>query len=1186
MGRNTATAIRSASTGERHHGTEASQPILVLGMHRSGTSALARVLEMMGAYLGKHEDLLPAHPQDNPTGYWERVDLLIEHDKFLKAAGFEWDRIAGFDPSQASPAEQERLRQTISRVASKLEYPGASWLVKDPRLCLLLPQWFEVIGDAACIVVVRDPREVAASMRESHRGVYTSHFLLALWEKYLRTALLDLKGHEVLFVSYEGLLAEPVAQTRRLCTALNAMGVAALHTVGESELRGFLDPQLRRSTAKSHIELSSQQATLLAWLIKQCNAPGAVDVASFPDAAAPDETLTEFQKALDDAARGRNNALGESTQWQAQVEFAIESAQAQLAHELSESRSQIQQAHAESGHLMTLLSEREQLVHSLEIERARLEQSSTQQLREGEQLHDRIASLVTAHEHHEQLLSKLAIELEYQRQNSEAARSEIAHWQQRVNELSGELAQRRHDDEHAQAEHETLQRKYDKVAREIVHLRHEREHQKQRMEELSAELQSHQLAAEELQRSNWQHESVIRELSAAMEQHWAAAERLSAHSKGLESSIAALRSSLSWKITAPLRVVGKIARPREWNLEQGLYRLYYALPGISPTRKRAFILWLHEHAGWLTRRTFSYRLNEQAKTIEEARVKDPVEQARMQRMDNRRAEEAIAQMKSHPVFSVVMPVFNVEQRWLMAAVASVRKQFYPHWELCIADDASTRPETREALKEIERLGDSRIKIDRLKKNLGIAGASNAALALATGDFVGLLDNDDELTADALFEAALAINADDPDFIYSDEDKLDEAGKHVDVHCKPDYSPDYFFSVNYLCHFAVLRRSLLDEIGGFRAGFEGAQDYDLFLRATERTSKILHIPKVLYHWRKIAGSTASTAAAKPKTTKAGLRALSESMQRRNIAGVVENGPFPNTFRVRRTIQGNPLVSIIIPFRDKAALLDACVSSILKKTRYPNFEVICIDNASTEPETKALLDRLQRDDKRIRIERYDAPFNYSAINNFGVERSKGEHLLFLNNDTEVISAEWLEAMLEHSQRPEVGVVGARLLYADDTIQHAGVIIGPGGVAGHGHLFQHADDPGYFGRIRLMQNLSAITFACAMTRREVFEELGGLNEKELKIAFNDVDYCLRAREAEYLIVYTPFATLHHYESKSRGYEDTPEKQSRFNSEVIYMQRRHAAVIQRGDPYYNPRLSLNNSFHPDPNYVYELPR
>ena len=554
-------------------------------------------------------------------------------------------------------------------------------------------------------------------------------------------------------------------------------------------------------------------------------------------------------------------------------------------------------------------------------------------------------------------------------------------------------------------------------------------------------------------------------------------------------------------------------------------------------------------------------------------------------MDERRALAQISRMESPPLISIAMPVYNVERRWLMAAVDSVRRQFYPHWELCIADDKSTRAETLEALEALAREGDKRIKICRLPQNIGIAGASNAALEMATGDYVGLLDNDDELTRDALLEMAQRIVVEQPDLLYSDEDKLDESGAHVEVHCKPDFNPDYFFSINYLCHFAVIRRAHLQQIGGFRTGFDGAQDYDLLLRASESTDKIAHIPKVLYHWRRIAGSTASTSVAKPQTTEAGHRALAESMQRRGIDSQVEPGPYPNTFRVRRTIHGDPLVSILIPFRDKPELLETCVSSILEKTRYGRYEILCIDNGSIEAATHTAMRALEQRDPRVRFVRYQAPFNYSAINNFGAAQARGQHLLFLNNDTEIISKEWLDSMLEHSQRPEVGVVGARLLYADGSIQHAGVVVGPGGVAGHAHLFLPGDDPGYFARVQLIQSLSAVTFACAMTRREVFEQIGGLNDQELKIAFNDIDYCLRARESGYLVVYTPYALLHHYESKSRGYEDTPEKQTRFSKEVLYMQKRHAALLQRGDPYYNPQLSLTNCYQPNPHYADELP-
>ena len=1113
-------------------------------MHRSGTSALARVLEMTGAYPGEVSELLPAHPQDNPRGYWERADIVLEHHRFLEDAGYGWDRVAWFELNRVDQEARTRLAQSLQPIFQKLRAQGHSWLIKDPRLCLLLPIWTQILTNAIFVVAVRDPREVAASMQDGPRGVYTSHFLLALWEKYLRSALAALKSKQVVFVSYARLLTNPSDETERLCKALHALGATDLSSVSEAELRDFLDPQLRRSAPQLHVQLSSQQNALFEWLEKQCRAPGAVRVNTYPDGEPPDTTLAEFQQAMDDAARGHNPALG------------IAASQAKLAEDLNQSHIQRQEALSKADDLIERLAEREQALHSLQAEREQLEQSVEQRLHESEQLHERVAGLLAAHEEHWQLLSTLADELKQQRQQSESLRADNDELRKRNEALTQAF----------EDERERWSVQQQGFARDL-------EAQRSGYENLQAQLDESRVRIEELTR----HLDLGREQSAAMARHASA----------LEQGMAALRNSWSWRLSAPLRIAGTLRAPRlSWSFEQSLYRFYYSLPGPSAARKRAFVLWLHEHAAWLTQRTFSYRLNQQAKEMEHQRIADQEVRDGLQRMDDNRAATVIAQLAHKPTISIVLPVYNVEARWLLAAVESVRRQFYPHWELCIADDASTRAETRQAFESIKLLRDKRIKLYRLAENGGIARASNTALKMATGEFVGLLDHDDELTRDALLEIVRVINDKNPDFVYSDEDKLDENGNHVEVHCKPDFSPDYFFSLNYLCHFSVLRRSLLMQIKGFRPGFDGAQDYDLFLRATEHTQRIVHVPKVLYHWRKIAGSTASTSQAKPTATNAGQRALAESMQRRSIACEVEPGPFPNSFRVRRKILDEPLVSILIPFHDKAPLLDACVSSILKKTRYPHFEILCIDNRSVEPETAALMERLRRADSRVRFERFDAPFNYSAINNYAVRFARGEHLLFLNNDTEVIAPEWLDSMLEHSQRPEVGVVGARLLYGDGTIQHAGVIVGPGGVAGHAHLFVPGDDPGYFSRIRLVQNLSAVTFACAMTRRAVFEEIGGLNADDLKIAFNDVDYCLRARDAGYLVVYTPFALLRHYESKSRGYEDTPEKQARFSSEVIYMRQRHKAHIEGGDPYYNPRLSLSNSFQPDPNYVYELPR
>ncbi|MDS4040866.1 MAG: glycosyltransferase [Candidatus Competibacter sp.] len=525
----------------------------------------------------------------------------------------------------------------------------------------------------------------------------------------------------------------------------------------------------------------------------------------------------------------------------------------------------------------------------------------------------------------------------------------------------------------------------------------------------------------------------------------------------------------------------------------------------------------------------------------------------------------IARWKRCPLISILMPVYNVAACWLEAAVESVRKQIYPHWQICIVDDKSTRQET---LSYLHGLQDQQIKIVFLEKNQGIAGASNTALALASGEFIALMDNDDELTPEALYEVAKVINEHDPDLIYSDEDKLTLDGKQVEPHFKPDYSPDLLFSMNYISHLSVYRRNLVEKIGGFRQGYEGSQDYDLVLRFLDHTHHVYHIPKILYHWRMIPGSTAASYESKSHAWEAGRAALEDTLKRRNIQGTAMLGNHEGTYRVRRTLLREPKVSIIIPFKDQATLLRHCLDSILEKTTYQNFEILGVSNNSTDPATLALMERYQACDPRIRFTCHDIPFNYSAINNHAVRLVAGEHLILLNNDMTVITPNWIEALLEHSQRPEVGAVGAKLYYPDGTVQHGGVIVGLGGVAGHFHKYFDREAPGYFCRLIVIQNLSAITAACLIVKKALYEKIGGFNEKDLAIDFNDIDFCLRLREKGYLNVFTPYCELYHHESKSRGVDDTPIKKQRFVKEIAYMRKRHSAILESGDPYYNPNL------------------
>ena len=514
-------------------------------------------------------------------------------------------------------------------------------------------------------------------------------------------------------------------------------------------------------------------------------------------------------------------------------------------------------------------------------------------------------------------------------------------------------------------------------------------------------------------------------------------------------------------------------------------------------------------------------------------------------------------------FSIVMPVFDTPEEWLLRAIASVRAQLYPRWELCIADDASRAPHVRRVLEQAAAQ-DPRIRVVFREQNGHISAASNSALALATAEFVVLLDHDDELAEHALF--VLATAAPDADLLYSDEDKLDAQGRLFEPHFKPDWNEDLFLSQNYLGHVCALRTSLVREVGGFRPGFEGSQDYDLCLRVAARTRRIRHLPFALYHWRAIAGSTALSPAAKAYPEAAARAALQEHV---GAAAVVEPGPLPTTYRLRWAIPSPPpLVSLIIPTRDGRALLETCVESLLAVTAWRSFELLIVDNQSREP---AALDYLQALERRgvARVLRFDHPFNFSALNNFAAAQARGTLLGLLNNDLEIIEPGWLDELVAQALRPGVGAVGARLLYPDRTLQHAGVILGIGGVAGHGQKHLARDDAGYFCRAQLVQNLSAVTAACLLVKADAYRAAGGLDER-FAVAFNDVDFCLRLQQAGLRNLWTPFATLVHHESKSRGLDDTPAKRERMRGELALMRSRWGDALLH-DPAYNPNLTLD---------------
>ena len=528
-----------------------------------------------------------------------------------------------------------------------------------------------------------------------------------------------------------------------------------------------------------------------------------------------------------------------------------------------------------------------------------------------------------------------------------------------------------------------------------------------------------------------------------------------------------------------------------------------------------------------------------------------------------------------PLISVVMPVYNTPEHWLVRALESVRAQLYPNWELCVADDASTAPHIRPLLEKYARR-DPRIKVLFREKNGHIAAASNSALEMATGEYVALLDHDDELNLAALFAVADELNDfPEAELLYSDEDKLNPDGHRYDPYFKPDWNPDLLLGQNYLCHLMVVKTELLRAVGGFRAGFDGCQDWDLALRVSEQLAgmpaKIRHIPRVLYHWRAIPGSTALALDAKDNyVRKNSRRALLEHFERTGQRATVEDTP-EGYYRTRFALpQPPPLVSIIIPTRNGLKLLKQCVKSLLADDTYPHYEVIVVDNDSDDPGTLAWLRDLPSLDPRLRSVPYRQPFNYSAINNFAVrEHARGEIVLLLNNDIEVLEPGWLGEMTAHAARPEIGCVGALLYYPDDRIQHAGVVLGLGGVAGHAFKYYPKDSPTHGSRGSLVQNYTAVTAACLAVRREVFLQVGGLDEEKLTVAFNDIDFCLKVHALGLRNLWTPFAVLRHHESASRGQETTPERIERFGAEIETMRDRWEALLQ-DDPAYNPNLTL----------------
>ncbi len=543
--------------------------------------------------------------------------------------------------------------------------------------------------------------------------------------------------------------------------------------------------------------------------------------------------------------------------------------------------------------------------------------------------------------------------------------------------------------------------------------------------------------------------------------------------------------------------------------------------------------------------------------------------------ETRKFEESF-EFERRPLISILVPLYNTDETMLKEMIGSVIWQTYSNWELCLADGSDDLHAYVGTV--VSSYKDARIKYMKLAKNEGISGNTNECLKMATGEYIGLFDHDDILHPEALFEYVKVINEQDADYIYCDETtfKSGNIDHMLTMHFKPDYAIDNLRANNYICHFSVFKRSLLDGDELFRSKFDGSQDHDMILRLTDKAEKIVHVPRLLYYWRCHALSVASNIGAKTYAIDAAKGAVADHLRKHGFKDfkITSTRAFETIFKIRYKLEGTPLISIIIPNKDHAADLKRCVTSIIEKSTYKNYEIIIVENNSITDDIFSLYEDLKSLDERIKVIKYEGTFNYSKVNNFGVSKSNGEYVLLLNNDTEVITVNWLEEMLMYAQRSDVGAVGAKLYYPDMTIQHAGVVIGLGAhrTAGHTHYKLPKENLGYMGRLCYAQDVSAVTGACLLVKRTLWDEVNGLDET-FEISLNDVDFCLKLLKKGYLNVFTPFAELFHYESASRGLDDSGEKAERYNRESELFRRKWAEALKKGDPYYNPNFSLDRS-------------
>jgi GT2 family glycosyltransferase len=1188
--------------------------IVVLGMHRSGTSALTRVLNLCGAALPKQ--LMPPAP-DNETGFWEPAEIIATHEELLVSAGSLWDDVLEFPQSWFTSDIAETFKYRIINILRENFSEAPLFVIKDPRMCRLVPLWLSVFKDFGAeplfIFVVRNPLEVAASL-EVRNGFLPAKSIM-LWLRHLLAAEKDTRGMKRAFIGYEDLLTDWRGIVQRLSVELGIHWPHRSRPV-DTEIDAFLSSQLRHHvvTCKevaARTDVVNWVKTTFDWAIRATKglAKASEELDSVHEALlfadrvfAPLVTANtlEISKLSEDITR-QNSQIDQLQQEMRtrqkkarQLTETVNRLEAQVAErdrQIARLQQEVQTRQGDTRQLTETVNVLETQVVERDGQIAQLQQKVQTIQAQHEQLNSMINGLETdIIEREKQIRAiyrstswRIAFPIRVIKKTLLAV-SQIPHYGRKVfvesirfNDSSLLLKLFRY----------IGWRKHRIILRPIHQIvRHGNE-----FESIGEDPQFLIASTRPRPPSGWalicyssnaQLHPLMPKIYVDTGEGFSEANtiQLKRIVQGTAHEIIRLPDQVSALRFDPMDKHGKFTINNLDIIEIGKLQLgilliwRYVIPVLKTPSST--ILILKKAMQVMRYGRFSALKN---LLVDQVKKESPENYHQwiqyydtLTNIDHELIQKRIAQMSYKPLISVVMPVYNISIRWLREAIESVRNQLYPHWELCIADDASSKSKIKDILKKYERL-DSRIKVVYRESNGHISAASNSALYLATGEFIALIDHDDMLTEHALYLVAEELNKHpDADIIYSDEDKIDEQGQRYGHYFKSDWNPDLFYSQNLISHLGVYRRKLINEIGGFRLGYEGSQDYDLALRVIERTSKdkIRHIPFILYHWRAIRGSTALTPEEKNYAHEAARKALRSHFERLSIKVQVTNGSGTYHRVIYEIPKPAPLVSLIMPTRDRLELLRRSTGDILNNTDYTNLELIIVDNQSNQADTIAFLKNIQSD-RRVMVLKYDRPYNFSAINNMAVRKASGEIIGLVNNDIDIITSTWLTEMVSHAIRQEIGVVGAMLYYPNDTIQHAGVVLGIGGVAGHIHKYLPRGISGYSSRAALIQNFSVVTAACMLMRRSVFEEVGGLNEDNLPVAFNDVDLCIRIHNSGYRILWTPYAELYHYESATRGSDHTPEQLPRFVKEVNYMKQRWEDILNN-DPYYSPNLSLES--------------